>query len=197
MTTTTPTTPTDTLARLKYELDSMLSPLDVPGDWTKRRKDAYELRRARLQQYVTNWPAWTLDKPTKRRAVVRPAFDMLKAAEQEIDTQLSALPDKTIPESAQRNESARQNALIAAKTALHVGVQYFDGHPVLPEPLRALLTPPPCGTCHRPYDVAWHGPIDVFEAELKQLDKEIADAEASVSRHAESAERLLAIPLAP
>ena len=54
-----------TLVELQKDLDSMLDPLDFPGDWTQRQRNEYEAKRAAL---VLDIAALTPDVERQQRA---------------------------------------------------------------------------------------------------------------------------------
>ena len=183
----------DLQAALARELAATKDPLDATTD---RERQTLTARRHALAQHVAIGPGLVerLATPTAKRIVVQAAIDRLRPAEAAIDKLIEDAPDyRTIADGrASSAEWVRQTGVIASKTALHRGVEYFNGKPALPSPLRELLTPPPCAACQRPHDVFWPGPIPELEAEITALDKQIAEAQWRINTHLGSARALLA-----
>jgi hypothetical protein len=183
-------------AALVRELAATTDPLDAKSD---REKLALVKHRTEIEVHIQVGPgvAERLEQPTAKRAVVQADLDRLRAVEPLIDKLIDDAPDhRTIADDrASKAAWERSNALAAAKTALHRGVEWFNGRPALPGPLRELLTPPPCAACHRPHEVFWPGPIAALESEIAALDKAIAEAQMWLDVHLGSARALLDAPV--
>lgn len=184
--TTLDTISTDTLladiAALRNEsqstLAAMLDPLDLPGSMTEREKQHDRERRVRLQQHISwcNKVAEQLAKAATTCATLTPARDRLLSARATIAQQFEEAPDhRTIVDArAQRHEWERQNALAASLTAIARGVEYFNGHPALPTPLRELLTDV-CPHCNHG-ELLWLGPLSELEGKIAKAKAVIAAA---------------------
>jgi hypothetical protein len=74
-----------------------------------------------------------------------------------------------------------QPSLLASKTALHHGVEYFNGQPALPMPLRELLTDT-CAHCGHAM-LHWIRSIDALEREVASLDSTIVERQRNLDSH--------------
>ena len=189
-------TPDELLAALRQSLDKMLDPLDVPGTWTQRQKDAHEVRRRETENVIHQIASHRdlLVKPTARRDAAEQALATLRDAKKAIEQQIEAAGDwRTVPEAKARDAAwERIQALTASLVALQEGVGLALGQPALPTPLRALLTPAPCESCGRPHDVFWPGSIPSLEAEITEQSTKINEHEQQLARLVEDARALLA-----
>lgn len=186
--------PEDVRAALQKARAEMLDPMDLPRTWTSRQVNEHE-ERARLLALHDHGIAHQMSMladASRRRSSLQADLDRLRAAEKTIDQQIAAAADwRTIVDPRARDaEWARQQTLPAAKRALHSGVEYFNGHPALPEPLRGLLTDT-CASCGHA-EVLWPGPISLLEAEIASLTTQIQEHETLLASHFGGAEALLA-----
>lgn len=142
-------TPEAVHAALQQKLVALKDPADATTD---RERERLRATRHEIQMHLASWPnlADRLGTPTARRAIVEAELRRLRAVEKTLDKRIAE---------AKAADSDHQTALVASKTALQRGCEYWDGQAIVPGPLRELLTPEPCGACHRPYEVAWLGPI--------------------------------------
>jgi hypothetical protein len=195
MTTVTKTeqTPEAVQAALVRKLAATKDPLDATTD---REGMALTKHRGEIEAHVRVGPGLIerLEQPTAQRIVVQANLDRLRAVEPTIEKLIKDAGDwREVADARERDRAwEHQNAVAASKIALHRGVEYFGGKPALPGPLRELLTPPPCASCGRSHEAFWPGPISALEAELKALDKQIAEAEFWLDSHLGSARALLA-----
>lgn len=172
-----------THAEIQKTLNAMLDPLDIPGSWTERQKGADRERRVRLAQHVTwaNTLTEQLAKAAGTRAALTPGRDRLWAAQVTIEKQIADAPDyREIADArASTAEWARQNELAASLTAIKRGVEYFNGQPALPGPLRELLTDV-CAHCGHA-ELKWPGPLGPLEEDVEKAEALIATGSASLA----------------
>lgn len=197
MTTDTTINADTVLADLQKTRAVMLDPMDMPGDWTPRQRAAYETRRATLDANIIgmrNTSALLVD-PTARRDTLARDRDRLRVVQAAIEQQIKEAPDSRLIVDAREREKewARQQALSASLTALQRGVEYFNGHPAIPSPLRALLTDT-CATCgHASFE--WPGPLSFLDQEIATLDKTLSELQGRLESCLKSAATLLAEPV--
>lgn len=180
-------------AAIEKALAAMLDPLDIPGSWTERQRLAEAERRVRLPQHVTalNTLAGQVTKAFATRDALRPQADRLIAAGTTIEQLIADAPDVNgiADRREQTHQWARQNMLRASLTAIERGVEYFNGHPALPDPLRELLTDT-CATCGHA-EVLWPGPLGLLEEKIEKAEQVIASAAGTLASIRESAKQWL------
>lgn len=168
---------------MDFALANMLDSRDVPGAWTERQKDAYEFtrRQLRLHSNANRTLIAQLDTAVRTRATVLPKVERLLAAKVRIETLIAEAPDyqTIVDDRASKAEWARQNGLTASLAAIQRGVEYFNGQPALPQPLRELLTEI-CPHADCPHGgaekIQWPGALSLLQEELDRADAVIATA---------------------
>jgi len=177
--TTTTTTPEAMLAELHAAAAALTD------DDAKRTALDRQIKSLRLALNRLAVPTAEL----RRVALVR---DRLLAAKATIEEQTAAAPDhRLIADSHLRDkEWGRQEALAASLRAIQDGVEYLNGAPCLPGPLRALLT----DTCPHCGDVklSWQGPLPAVEKKIAESAGRIAEQQAQLASLMQTAEALLA-----
>lgn len=188
-------------------------PLDVTADLQRARaarKDELDLPRTLTERQVCDYVAHTaaLDNHLRgirseldfiagreaKRAPLQASLDRLKSAEATIAKQIEDAADwRTVTDARERDkEWARQQAFRASITALTRGVEFFNGEPALPMPLRELLTDT-CTTCGHA-ELQWAGPINALEQEILALTKQIDERRVYLESHLQGAAALLTAP---
>jgi hypothetical protein len=177
--TKTRVTSEDVQAARVAELAAMLDPLDIPGDWTPRQRDAYEARRVTLRGSIAG-----AEHAKARLAELDPQIsaatkwrDDLNAWRERLSAQLLALPptrDRALIEHAQ--------GLTVSIRAIDHGCTYWpNGAPGLGGSLVAMIqdagyTPAPGAA-----GVAWHGSLTGVEERLKVLTRKRDEAQAALA----------------
>ncbi len=190
---TIPASPETILLDLQRARATRTDELNLPRTMTQRQVNEYLTHTQSIDQHLFGIRG-TLDaltKPTTKLAVLQPERTRLVAAKANIEKQISdAPPVRTITEARPRDAAwAHQNALIASLTAVRDGVEYLNGHPALPTPLRELLTDT-CAQCGHS-EVAWPGPLSALDADIAEAEKRIAELQNSLKTLMSGAAALL------
>lgn len=163
---------------------AMLDFKDTPGQWTARQKETYEERRVRLPQHIVLLAslAERLTKAVATRDALTLKRDRLRAAKAAIEQLIKDAPDaERIADARERlTEENRQRWLADSLTALQRGVgTHPNGAPMLPIPLRALLTDT-CASCGHA-ELTWTGPLPGLEDEIAKAEQAIAAGPSSLA----------------
>jgi hypothetical protein len=149
---------------------TLLDPRDIPNSWTPRQCDTYEARR----RLLTTLPSLIqsaqhdIGQVEEQLAPLRSVYDRLTAAESQLDG------DE------------------ASRTALRRGVaSTFDHVPMLPPPLRTLLTDT-CESCGHADVTWWPGGLDDLTRRVQDREQRLSFLRDGLVFHLQRAEELLA-----
>lgn len=167
--------------------------LDLPGILTERQKADYEHHTAALDGVIfgIRHNLEMLVKPTGRLEMWLPAHERLVAAKVEIEKEIADAPDwRTIADPRARDaEWGRQSGLASSLTALHQGVEFFNGVPALPSELRSRLTTT-CDSCGHG-ELHWLGSLTALDSDIANAKQQISTLRSGLDSLVATAESLL------
>ena len=167
------------LAALRAERDSMLNPLDIPGSWTPRQKEAYEYTRAVLRARISTieMALPELDKVNPKIAAEQDWLAKLHGWRRPLADEFLALPKRDV----------RQDNYRLSITCIDRGVQYIVGSGYGLETLRLGELMRQSGYQELPPDpgrvwgtLPWFGSIPECEYRLRELTKRRDDAQMRI-----------------
>lgn len=174
------------VARLRQELAAMHDPIDIPGDWTPRERDAYEVKRSLLRQRITlvRDAAATLAEVAAHEAAEHAWRDHLNEWRSALADELLALPPN--PRS-DKDRGRQQNLMLSIRCIDHgTGVVEHSGYNVETLRLGALMresgfvaAPPVANQLFGA--LPWSGSMPEVEHRLKALAVRRTDAEARLA----------------
>ena len=177
---TTAVAPDDLLVELRSARAARLDADDIPGDWTNRQRQDYLTQTQTLDRHITGIVS-ALEFIASREARRAPLLAVQKRYTK-VAKQLRTRQDET-------TDARTRSALEQSLHALEHGVQHVMAEPLLPGPLRELLTDT-CKTCgHR--TLQWHGALARIESDIAKYEAQIAEQQRLLDAHRRGAEATL------
>jgi hypothetical protein len=165
-----------TLEEVETELASMLDPLDIPGNWTPRERDAYETKRAVLDARIRTV---RMSKDILAQVEPRIAFDT--KWRDHLREWLAILGERLLALGDARTDidRARVIALKLSIMRIHRGLNFNEmlpGHLPLDDLLHEAGFVPRDAVARANGD-AWYGTLPVVEQRLAELTARRDDAQ--------------------
>jgi hypothetical protein len=172
-----------TLASLQQELASMLSPLDIPGDWSLRQRDDYERQRSELRGRIqtADMSVHTIRKRAPQLQDAAEWLTHLQSWRTLVVDELLAMPNRVYTP----QDIGRRESLSLSLTCIDRGVQHIVGTGLSLETLRLgqLMKDSGYTECPPSPDrvwgcLPWNGSMPETEQRVRELMAEVTDAEA-------------------
>jgi hypothetical protein len=182
------------VAKLAAARAALPDVLDLPRTMTQRQVNDHEQRLAAFHAVglgITS-TLGLMRKPNIRLATYRPDCERERAAWTAIEKQIVEAGDwREVPDARERDkEWGRQQSLHQSLNAIKEGVVYSNDTPMLPAPLRALLTET-CSACGHE-TLHWAGSLPWLEKTIAEDEKTIARLQLELESLLGQAEVLLA-----